>query len=103
MRGCNLGKSNEDICSISVCGCDLLPTLEYHSPAKLVVVTKPWVGSGPVVLETASGGRGTSTLIFTFQDKPAGETNACCCIWSCLGISVVHMIEQNVNKIVISQ
>lgn len=97
VRGCNLGKSKEDICSISISGCDLLPTLEYHSPAKLVVVTKPWVGSGPVVLETTSGGRGTSTLIFTFQDKPAGETNAFLCIWSSLVIFVVHMVERDVD------
>lgn len=72
LRGCNLGKSKEDVASLSICGCDLLPTLEYHSPAKLVVTTKPWAGSGPVVLETESGGRGTSTLVFTFQEKPAG-------------------------------
>ncbi|XP_073244066.1 uncharacterized protein [Porites lutea] len=70
VRGCNLGKSKEDIVSISICGCDLYSTLEYHSPAKLVVTTKPWAGSGPVVLETKSGGRGTSTLNFTFQEKP---------------------------------
>lgn len=73
VRGCNLGMSKEDIASISLCGCDLCPTLEYHSPAKLVVVTKPWNGSGPVVLETKSGGRGISTINFTFQDKAAGN------------------------------
>lgn len=73
VRGCNLGVSQEDIASINICGCDLSPTLEYHSPAKLVVVTKPWSGSGPVVLETKSGGRGISTLNFTFQDKAAGK------------------------------
>ena len=69
VRGCNLGKTEEDIASISICGCELLPTLEYHSPAKLVVVTEAWSGSGPVVLETKSGGRGISTLNFTFQEK----------------------------------
>ena len=73
VRGCNLGKSKEDIVSVSICGCDLCSTLEYHSPAKLVVTTKPWAGSGPVVLETKSGGRGTSTVNFTFQDKPPGK------------------------------
>ena len=73
VRGCNLGTSKEDIVSINICGCDLCPTLEYHSPAKLVVVTKPWSGSGPVVLETKSGGRGISTINFTFQDKASGK------------------------------
>ena len=75
VRGCNLGKSKEDIVSISVCGSDLYATLEYHSPAKLVVITKPWAGSGPVVLVTKSGGRSTSTLNFTFLDKSAGKPN----------------------------
>ncbi|KAL9986328.1 hypothetical protein ACROYT_G000465 [Oculina patagonica] len=69
VRGCNLGMSKEEITSITVCGCDLYSTLEYHSPAKLVVTTKPWSGSGPVVIETKAGGRGISTLNFTFQDK----------------------------------
>lgn len=73
VRGCNLGTSKEDIAYITVCGCDLYSTLEYHSPAKLVVVTKAWNGSGPVVLQTKSGGRGTSTLDFKFQDKASGE------------------------------
>lgn len=79
VRGCNLGRSKEDIVSISICGCDLLPTLEYHSPAKLLVTTKPWAGTGPVVLETESGGRGTSTVSFTFQDRQAGKANAFLC------------------------
>ena len=75
VRGCNLGLSQEDMVSISICGCDLFSTLEYHSPAKLVVVTKPWSGSGPVELETKSGGRGISTLNFTFKDKVAAAGN----------------------------
>lgn len=73
VRGCNLGTSREDIVSINLCGCDLLYTLEYHSPAKLVIVTEAWSGSGPVVLETKSGGRGVSTFNFTFQDKAGGK------------------------------
>lgn len=73
VRGCNLGMSKEEITSITVCGCDLYSTLEYHSPAKLVVTTKPWSGSGPVVIETKAGGRGISTLSFTFQDKASGK------------------------------
>lgn len=73
VRGCNLGMSKEEIKSISICGCDLYSSLEYHSPAKLVVVTKPWTGSGPVVIETKSGGRGISTINFTFQDKATGK------------------------------
>lgn len=73
VRGCNLGMSKEEITSITVCGCDLYSTLEYHSPAKLVVTTKPCSGSGPVVIETKAGGRGISTLNFTFQDKGSGK------------------------------
>ena len=73
VRGCNLGMSGEDILSITVCGCNLSSTLEYHTPAKLVVITKPWTGAGPVVLVTKSGGRGTSTVTFSFQDSGKGK------------------------------
>lgn len=83
VRGCNLGKSKDDIIYIGVSGCDLLQTLEYHSPAKLVVVSKPWIGSGPIVLETKSGGRGISTLVYKFQDRPLGENK---CLINCGGL-----------------
>ena len=96
VRGCNLGLSQEDIASISICGCDLLSTLEYHSPAKLVVVTKDWSGSGPVVLETKSGGRGISTLNFTFQDKASGK---CPVTWKILSFSFPVLLVLKRNRV----
>ena len=61
IRGCNLGRSQDDFLGVFVCSCESLDTLEYHSPAKVVCVTKPWNGTkpnpGPVVLVTKSGGR----------------------------------------------
>lgn len=73
LRGRNLGNCLEDIMSLSVCGCDLLSTLEYHSSAKLVCVTKPWNGCGPVVIVTKSAGRGSSTVTFSFETQQNNE------------------------------
>ena len=73
IRGCNLGLDKEDFLQFTVCSCDCLDNLEYHSPAKLVCFTKPWYGkaanSGPIVLVTKSGGRGVSTIEFEYQGE----------------------------------
>ena len=73
IRGSSLATSKEDVLALNLCNCDLLPTLEFHSPAKLICTTKPWTGSGPLVLVTKSGGRGTSTANFTFGGKEKGK------------------------------
>ena len=74
IRGCNLGTSPEDFLGFTICSCDHLDSLEYHSPAKLVCTTQPWNGKkqnpGPIVLVTKSGGRGVSTVKFMFQGDP---------------------------------
>lgn len=69
IRGANLGKSREDILSLSVNGSDVRVNLEWHSSAKVTFTTKPWGGSGPVAMVTKSGGRGTSNVKFTFEEK----------------------------------
>ena len=79
LRGQNLGASREDIISLSVCGCDLLPNLQYFSSGKLVVVTRPWRGSGPVVIVTRSGGRAASTVKFSFEGSDSNEQGEYVC------------------------
>lgn len=77
IRGCNLGLNKDDFLGFSICSYDYLDKLEYHSPAKLVCVTKPWDGSkpnqGPIVLVTKSGGRGVSTIEFEFKGRAVCE------------------------------
>eukprot|EP00732_Lithocolla_globosa_P004777 Lithocolla_globosa_v1_NODE_4564_length_1409_cov_6.716396.p1 type:complete len:339 gc:universal NODE_4564_length_1409_cov_6.716396:45-1061(+) len=66
IRGADLGLSKEDITELSVAGVDCRPSLVYFSQHKLECVTEPGKGSGPVIVTTKSGGRGSSTVQFTF-------------------------------------
>ena len=70
LRGSNLGQCADDVCGLIVCGVDCLSTLEYSSPAKLICTTCRGrdVGSGPVIVKTKSGGKGTSLITFTYKE-----------------------------------
>jgi len=66
--GRDLGLGLDDVVALSVCGCDVLASLEYSSPEKLVVTTKTWRACvGHVVVETASGGRTSGSASFAAQ------------------------------------
>ncbi|XP_062517060.1 hepatocyte growth factor receptor-like isoform X2 [Corticium candelabrum] len=69
LRGSNLGRDSDDVIGLTVCGIDCLSSMEYSSPAKLICTTFPASKSvsGPVVVETQSGGRGKSTVTFTYK------------------------------------
>lgn len=69
LRGSNLGQFADDVIGLTVCGTDCLSSLEYSSPAKLICTTFPACESvcGPVVVKTQSGGKGRSTVTFTYK------------------------------------
>lgn len=69
LRGSNLGQSADDVIGLTVCGIDCLSSLEYSSPAKLICTTFPSSKSvsGPVVVKTRNGGKGMSTVTFTYK------------------------------------
>ncbi len=73
IRGMNLGTSKEDIICLYVCGVDCLSTVEYESPSKLFVTTKPAhrAGPGEIIVDTKSGGKGVSMIQFNFLGKSA--------------------------------
>lgn len=89
LRGSCLGESRADVMQVLVAGVDCTSQLEYFSPcevnlltpmvhiimavshvAKLAVMTAPRTapGSGPVVVQTHSGGVGVSWINFTFVE-----------------------------------
>ena len=71
VRGSCLGRSMEDVVGLYVCGSNVLSSLEFISSSKLVCTTKAHKpGTGTVVVETQSGGRGVSLVQFTFTDAP---------------------------------
>ncbi|XP_077989319.1 uncharacterized protein LOC144443651 [Glandiceps talaboti] len=67
IRGTNLGEHKNDIVRLLICGSNCLSSLKYESSNKIRCTTKPWkISSGPVVIETQSGGLGRSSLKFEF-------------------------------------
>jgi len=74
IRGLNLGQSKADVLHVWVCGTDCVDTVEYESPSKLICMAGPWnAGKGDVIVETKSGGKGTSLVQFSFLGKGRGE------------------------------
>lgn len=95
LRGSCLGESRADVVQVLVAGVDCTSNLEYFSPcestqlmqiarityaishaAKLAVVTVPRAapGSGPVVIQTLSGGVGVSWINFTFVEEGKADS-----------------------------
>jgi hypothetical protein len=68
LRGSYLGESRDDVMQVLVAGVDCTDSLEYFSPSKLAVVAgqRPAPGSGPVVVQTRTGGVGVSWINFSF-------------------------------------
>ncbi|KAG8196222.1 hypothetical protein JTE90_007945 [Oedothorax gibbosus] len=66
IRGENLGTSQRDLLSLSICGVECLMYAEWHSPSKIVArcgaVRVPQYGD--VIVTTKSGGKGTCTVQF---------------------------------------
>ncbi|KAI6649129.1 hypothetical protein LOD99_6848 [Oopsacas minuta] len=71
LRGNYLGISRDDVIRVGVAGVDCTHSLEYFSSYKIVVTCPavPFPCSGPVVVETSSGGIGLSGMHFSFVDE----------------------------------
>ena len=65
--------NREDVSRVGVAGVDCTRSLEYYSSYKIVVTCPavPFPCSGPVVVETVSGGVGVSGMHFSFVDEDA--------------------------------
>ena len=75
LRGKNFGVNKDDITSITICGADCTSTIEFISPRKLFCVSKMWRACvGDIVIETQSGGKGTSLVQFTYKAS-GGQTS----------------------------
>jgi len=77
IRGSNLGHNKDDVIGLYVCGSNVLSTLEYFSPSKLVCTTKPHKPCcGTITVETQAGGRGMSLVKFSFIDTASSSSSA---------------------------
>lgn len=76
VRGENLGYSQDDVVSLTVCGVECLMYVEWQSPSKIVArcgAVTPGM-RGDVIVTTKSGGKGTCTVQFRVSLEPIGRT-----------------------------
>ncbi|XP_054719978.1 exocyst complex component 2-like [Uloborus diversus] len=77
IRGENLGKSQRDLLSLTICGIECLTYAEWHSASKIVArcgaVRVPQYGD--VIVTTKTGGRGTCTVQFKVLVRCIGLTD----------------------------
>lgn len=73
IRGSNLGRSRADIVLVTVAGVDCTESVEFESSSRLTCIAGPTPGGaishGNVIVETKSGGVGTSTVQFRFTES----------------------------------
>ena len=77
IEGSNLGIGKSDILSLKIAGCDCTDTIEYESSSRIYCTTHFWkVCSGPVEIDTISGGIGVLKNGFMFYEQLDANGNA---------------------------
>lgn len=77
IRGLNLGQSRADIVRVMVCEVDCLASVEYESPSKIFCNVGPArPGNGSVLVETHSGGKGSSLVAFRLMESKEEESSS---------------------------
>ena len=77
IEGSNLGIGKSDILSLKIAGCDCTDTVEFESSSRIYCTTHFWkVCSGPVEIDTISGGIGVLKNGFTFYEELDTNGNA---------------------------
>ena len=78
IEGKNLGLSKFDIIEFTLCGSDLVDTIEFESESRIYVTTKQNTPAmGDLWIETISGGQNVFKNMFTFVEiKEDGEAFA---------------------------
>lgn len=72
IRGENLGTRPEDLVGLTICGVDCLMTAEWKTSTKIVARSGTGVGKGDIIVTTALGSRGTSTVQFRGYQETMG-------------------------------
>ncbi|KAG0730531.1 Exocyst complex component 2 [Chionoecetes opilio] len=72
IRGENLGSRPEDLVGLTICGVDCLMTAEWKTSTKVVARSGAGVGKGDIIVTTALGDRGTSTVQFRGYQETMG-------------------------------
>ncbi|XP_047139551.1 uncharacterized protein LOC100213518 isoform X1 [Hydra vulgaris] len=69
ITGKYLGLSRDDIVRLTVAGCNCLSTLEYYTSRKIMCLTSASHGTGPISIQTKSGGMSASKMMFEFIEN----------------------------------
>lgn len=93
VRGENLGKSEDDVCKLTIAGSDCLPYLIWESPKKINIRCMV-IGTGPILIETKSGGKGSCSVEFTCHEQNVGLTDE-----SAVWIDEFESLSLNENEI----
>lgn len=72
IRGENLGNRPQDLIGLTICGCDCLLSAEWKSPNKIIARSGPGKTRGDIIVSTASGGKGSSTVQFRGYHETIG-------------------------------
>lgn len=74
VRGENLGRNEDDIINLTINGHDCLPYLIWESPKKIQVRCMK-IGSGPIIIETKSGCKGSCNVQFSCLKQTVSLTD----------------------------
>ena len=72
--GENLGTSPADVVSVKICGVECLDSVEWISERKIVCTSGIAYGRGRIVVETITGGRGTSSVYYTGLENSSPQS-----------------------------
>ena len=81
IRGENLGRDENDLVAVKICGVDCTLRAKWENPKKIITFTGKCNGKGDIVVITHSGGVGTSMIGFQgLVKKNIGPTDETC-VW----------------------
>ena len=81
IRGENLGKDENDLIAVRICGVDCTLRAKWEKESRIITYTGLCIGKGDIVVVTQSGGMGTSSVGFQgLVKKNIGPTDETC-VW----------------------
>lgn len=72
IRGENFGNRPEDLIGLTICGVDCFMTAEWKTSNKIIARSGAGIGKGDIIVTTAQGSRGTSTVQFKGYQETMG-------------------------------
>ena len=81
IRGENLGQNESDLIAVRICGVDCTLRSKWEKDSRIITYTGYCIGKGDIIVETASGGKGQSSVGFQgLVKKNIGPTDETC-VW----------------------